>query len=211
MNKPRFPEMRLTSCLRSTHHKPLFCLGGAPGRRPSDPPGPVHWWHRFRWTVCDLHWLCVPFWSAWRLQLQLRPWRGYFSQHITMAEINRFYSNAVMVHIMRLRLENSQWRPVPEEFCASGLKKVGEYASDLRISWFISLFLLTYTSPYWNWLRHLSVIVIMFTSCAFMTDIIVITHYANDPPKNVTFKKKQCEALLGRRDVLLITYMALQH
>lgn len=44
-----------------------------------------------------------------------------------------------------------------------------------------------------------------------MTDIIVIKHYVNDPPKNVTFKKKQCEALLGRRDVLLIMCTALQH
>lgn len=35
-----------------------------------------------------------------------------------------------------------------------------------------------------------------------MTDIIVTTRYVNDPPKNVTFKNKQCEALLDRRDVL---------
>lgn len=53
------------------------------------------------------------------------------------------------------------------------------------------MFLLTYTFPYWQWLRNLSIM-------SFMEAKAV-----NNPPKNVTLKKEECEALLGRRDVLL--------
>lgn len=53
------------------------------------------------------------------------------------------------------------------------------------------MFLLTYTFPYRQWLWNLSIM-------SFMEAKAV-----NKPPKNATLKKEECEALLGRRDVLL--------
>jgi len=53
------------------------------------------------------------------------------------------------------------------------------------------MFLLTYTFPYRQWLWILSV-------TSFMEAKAV-----NNPPKSMTLRKKKCEALLGRRDVLL--------
>lgn len=53
------------------------------------------------------------------------------------------------------------------------------------------MFLLTYTLPYWRRPWKLSIM-------SFMEAKAV-----NNPPKNVTLKKEECGALLGRRDVLL--------